>query len=167
MKFSEYIRKAQGNKPRDPDTDRWNYHPWILSFHLTRGKYNSHFHMKHDFLVPPAFRWTKTTPQKGMNFPFHVCRETTEKRIGDPLKTAAAKCITAKEFTVSFYRRYLHIAYQEEVYFIVSSSLSENTGHLRDQHDLFLCFSLPHISCCHVYFPFYISRLLGLYYCST
>lgn len=38
-----------------------------------------------------------------MNFPFHVCREITEKHMGDPLKTTAAKCITAKEFTVSFY----------------------------------------------------------------
>lgn len=84
-----------------------------------------------DFLVPPAFRQTKTILQKSMNFPFHLCREITEKHMGDPLKTAAAKCNTAKEFTVFFYTRYLPIAYQEGVYFIVSSSFSENTGHLR------------------------------------
>lgn len=93
--------------------------------------------MKHDFLLPPAFRQTKTIPQKSMNFPFHLCREITEKCTGDPLKTTAANCITAKEFTVSFYTRYLSIAYQGEVYFIVSSSLSENTGHLRASRQSF------------------------------
>lgn len=112
MKLSVYIRKAQGNKPRDPDADRENEHLWILSFHLIRWKYGSHLHMKHDFLVPPAFRQTKTVPQKSMNFPFHLCREITEKyAMGDPLKITAANCITAKEFTISFYKRYLHIAY--------------------------------------------------------
>lgn len=57
--------------------------------------------------------------------------------MGDPLKTTAAKCITAKEFTVSFYTRHLPIAYKEEVYFIVSSSLSENTGHLKASRQSF------------------------------
>jgi len=125
-----YIRKAQGSKPRDPDTGRQNSHLWIPSFHLTTGKYSSRPHMEHDSLVPPAFRQTKTIPQKSMNFLSHLCREITEKCTGDPLKTTAAKCTTAKEFTICFYTRDLPIARQEEVCFVVSSSLSENTGHL-------------------------------------
>lgn len=102
--------------------------------------------MKHDFLVPPAFRQTKTIPQKSMNFPFHLCREITEKCVtGDPLKITAAKCITAKEFTISFYKRYLPIPYQEEVYFTLSSSFSENTGHLRASQQSFpLLFTAAH-----------------------
>lgn len=62
--------------------------------------------------------------------------------MGDPLKTSGAKCITAKEFTISLWTRYLPIAYQEEMYLIVSSSLSGNAGHLK-AHKIFLCFSLP------------------------
>lgn len=51
--------------------------------------------------------------------------------MGEPLKTAGAKCITAKEFTICLWTRDLPIAYQEEIYFIMSSSFSENTGHLK------------------------------------
>lgn len=85
--------------------------------------------------------------------------------MGDPLKTDGAKCITAKEFTIPLWTRYLPITYQEKIYLIVSSFLSENTGHLK-AHNIFLCFSLPPISCCYTYFPFYVFRLLGFYSCS-
>lgn len=127
-----------------------------------KGRYSSHLHIKHDFLVPPALR---QLPHKSMNFSFHLCREITEEHMGDPLKTSGAKCITAKEFTISLWTRYLPIAYQEEMYLIVSSSLSGNAGHLK-AHKIFLCFSLPCINCCYTYFPFYVSRLLGFYSCS-
>lgn len=140
MKLSVYVREAQGNKPRDPNRNRWNCHVWILSLHWTRGKYSSHLHMKHDFLVPPALRQA-TIPHKSMNFPFHLCREITEKHMGDPLKTSGAKCITAKEFTISLWTRDLPIAYQEEIYFTVSSSLPENTGHLKPSQHFPLLFT--------------------------
>lgn len=85
--------------------------------------------MKHDFLAPPALRQT-TVPHKSMNFSFHLHREIIGKHMGDPLRTAGAKCITSKEFTISLWTRYLPFAQQEEVYLIVSSSLSENIGYL-------------------------------------
>ncbi|KAI1242601.1 hypothetical protein IHE44_0000133 [Lamprotornis superbus] len=44
--------------------------------------------------------------------------EITEKHMGNPLKTIGAKCITAKEITISLWKRYLPIAYQEEIYLI-------------------------------------------------
>lgn len=77
--------------------------------------------MKHHFLVPPALRQT-TVPHKSMNFSFHLCREITEKHMGESLKIIGAKCITAKEITISLWTRCLPIAYQEEIYLIVSSS---------------------------------------------
>lgn len=74
---------------------------------------------------------TDNSTHKSMNFSFHLCREITEKHMGDPLKTIGAKCITAKEITISLWTRYLPIAYQEEINLILSSSLSENTRHLK------------------------------------
>lgn len=42
--------------------------------------------------------------------------------MGESLKIIGAKCITAKEITISLWTRCLPIAYQEEIYLIVSSS---------------------------------------------
>ncbi|RMC04784.1 hypothetical protein DUI87_17956 [Hirundo rustica rustica] len=44
------------------------------------------------------------------------------KHMGDPLRIIGAKCITAKEFTISLWKRYLPTAHQEEVYLIVGDT---------------------------------------------
>lgn len=106
----------------------------------------------------------KTTPQKSMNFSFHLCRELTEKCKGDPLKTAAANCITAKEFTISFYTICLPIAYQEKVYSTVSSSRSENTGHLRASRLSFPPLHCHTLAVATFLLSFYKSRSLSFYY---